>query len=77
MAISVEVFDSRLNQLGEGPTSSGAGNNDVYLMPINGGDIKQLTFHDGADVVSSWSWDSSKIYFTSGRYNSFTTYSVN
>ncbi len=36
MAISVEVFDSRLNQLGEGPTSSGAGNNDVAWVDIYG-----------------------------------------
>jgi len=34
MAITVEVFDSRLNQLGEGPTSSGAGNNDVAWVDI-------------------------------------------
>jgi len=36
MAITVEVFDSRRNQLGEGPTSSGAGNNDVAWVDIYG-----------------------------------------
>jgi len=36
MAITVEVFDSRLNQLGEGPTSSGAGNNEVAWVDIYG-----------------------------------------
>src|SRR5690242_13441302 len=30
------------------------GNADVYIMPVNGGDIKQLTYHSGNDDVSSW-----------------------
>ena len=47
------------------------GNPDVYVMPLEGGDIRQLTFHDAADEVDGWSWDSQTIYFTSGRYNSF------
>ena len=34
MSISVEVFDSRRNQLGEGPTATGAGNNDVQWSDI-------------------------------------------
>ena len=53
------------------------GNRDVYIMPLAGGEIKQLTFHESSDDVSSWSWDNSKIYFTSNRSNSVTTYSVN
>lgn len=43
------------------------GNADVYLMPVNGGEIKQITFHSGGDEISSWGWDSKTIYFTSGR----------
>jgi tricorn protease len=43
------------------------GNADVFLMPVNGGDIKQLTYHSGNDDVSSWSWDSKYIYFSSNR----------
>ena len=43
------------------------GNADVYVMPVNGGDIKQITFHSGTDEVNSWSWDSKTIYFTSNR----------
>src|SRR5215211_5998999 len=43
------------------------GNADVYVMPINGGDIKQLTHHSASDDVNSWSWDSKNIYFTSSR----------
>lgn len=43
------------------------GNADVFIMPINGGDIKQLTYHSATDEVNSWSWDSKTIYFTSNR----------
>ena len=43
------------------------GNADVFLIPVNGGDIKQLTYHSGNDDVSSWSWDSKYIYFSSNR----------
>jgi Tol biopolymer transport system component len=31
---------------------------DVYVMPLAGGDIRQLTSHDASDEVDSWSWDS-------------------
>ncbi|GAB3918628.1 S41 family peptidase [Mucilaginibacter boryungensis] len=57
-------------------SSNQYGNNDVYVMPMGGGDIKQLTWHDASDEVDSWSWDSKTIYFTSGRYNSFSEYKV-
>jgi len=57
-------------------TSNQFGNNDVYVMPLAGGDIKQLTFHEANDQVDSWSWDSRSIYFTSNRYNSFSEYKV-
>jgi C-terminal processing protease CtpA/Prc/Tol biopolymer transport system component len=36
-------------------------------MPVNGGDVKQITYHSGNDEVTSWSWDSRSIYFNSGR----------
>ncbi|MBS1528004.1 MAG: PD40 domain-containing protein, partial [Bacteroidetes bacterium] len=57
-------------------SSNQFGNNDVYIMPMGGGDIKQLTCHDANDQVDSWSWDSKSIYFTSNRYNSFSEYKV-
>jgi Tol biopolymer transport system component/C-terminal processing protease CtpA/Prc len=43
------------------------GNADVFVMPLNGGDVQQITFHSGNDEVTSWSWDSKSIYFNSGR----------
>lgn len=57
-------------------SSNQFGNYDVFIMPLEGGEIKQLTFNDASDEVDSWSWDSEKIYFTSGRQNRFTSYSV-
>src|SRR5476651_1847342 len=57
-------------------TSNQFGNNDVYVMPLAGGEIRQLTYHDASDEVDSWSWDSKSIYFTSRRYNSFSEYKV-
>ncbi len=43
------------------------GNADVYIMPVNGGDIKQITYHSGNDDVTGWSWDSKEVYFNSNR----------
>ncbi len=43
------------------------GNGDIFIIPINGGDVKQITWHSGNDEVTSWSWDSKSIYFNSGR----------
>lgn len=52
------------------------GNMDVYVMPLAGGDIRQLTSHDASDEVDSWSWDSKSLYFTSSRYNRMSAYQV-
>jgi tricorn protease len=43
------------------------GNADVFVMPVNGGEIKQITWHSSGDEVTGWSWDSKTIYFNSGR----------
>lgn len=45
------------------------GNADVYLVSMDGGAIRQLSWHSANDVVDSWSWDSKYIYFTSNRYS--------
>jgi len=57
-------------------TSNQYGNADVYLMPIAGGEIMQLTFHSAADQVNSWAWDSKTIYFASNRYGRDAGYKV-
>ena len=57
-------------------SSNQFGNNDVFVMPLAGGEVKQLTWHEASDEVDSWSWDSRSIYFTSNRYNGFSEYKI-
>lgn len=57
-------------------SSNQFGNYDVFVMPLAGGEIRQLTHHEANDEVESWGWDSETIYFTSGRYNRFSSYRV-
>jgi tricorn protease len=57
-------------------TATENGNADVFLLPIEGGSVKQLTWFSGADVVSSWSWDSRSVYFTSSRLGEISTFRV-
>jgi len=52
------------------------GNPDIYVMPISGGDIRQVTYHSAADEMSSWGWDSKTIYFTSGRMGQISGFKV-
>lgn len=52
------------------------GNADVYLIPANGGEIKQLTFHSANDEVCNWSWDSKTIYFQSNRFGRLGGFSI-
>jgi tricorn protease len=52
------------------------GNADVFIMPANGGEVKQITYHSAGDDVSSWSWDSKYIYFNSGRMGQIAGFKV-
>jgi Tol biopolymer transport system component/C-terminal processing protease CtpA/Prc len=52
------------------------GNADVFVIPMEGGEIRQLTWHAANDDVENWSWDSKSVYFTSNRLNSGTVYKV-
>jgi tricorn protease len=38
-------------------SSNRFGNNDVFLIPVSGGEPSQLTFHSGNDVVAGWTPD--------------------
>ncbi len=44
---------------------------DLYSVPVNGGDAKQLTFHEAHDFMPVWSNDSKKLAFASNRYGNF------
>lgn len=57
-------------------SSTQNGNADVFVMPVTGGEIRQLTWHDAPDYPENWSWDSQTLYFTSERYNQFTSFRV-
>jgi tricorn protease len=43
------------------------GNTDVYIVPVEGGEPKRLTWHPVADVVTGWTPDSRRVVFASGR----------
>ncbi|MEO1654993.1 MAG: peptidase S41, partial [Bacteroidota bacterium] len=49
---------------------------DIFVMPLAGGEIRQLTYHQASDDLESWSWDSQKLYFSSDRYNRFSSYEI-
>jgi tricorn protease len=57
-------------------TGTENGNADVFLIPVQGGSVKQLTWFSETDVVSSWSWDSRSVYFTSTRLGQASTFRV-
>jgi len=43
------------------------GNTDVFMVPVEGGIPRRLTWHPGADVVQDWTRDGLAVLFTSGR----------
>lgn len=43
------------------------GNIDVFIVPIEGGEPKRLTWHPGADLVRGWTSDGLNVLFASGR----------
>jgi len=45
--------------------SNRTGNGDVYMLTLATGDLKRLTYDDGAEVLSGWSRDSRMLYFQS------------
>ncbi|WP_460956670.1 S41 family peptidase [Spirosoma litoris] len=45
--------------------SSRTGNGDIYLLTLETGTIKRLTYDDGSEVLNGWSRDSKLVYFQS------------
>ena len=45
--------------------STRTGNGDIYLLTLSTGELKRLTFDDGADQLDGWSRDGRWIYFSS------------
>ena len=52
------------------------GNGDIFIIPSQGGEVRQISFHSGNDEVTSWSWDSRYIYFNSSREGQVSGYKV-
>src|SRR4029077_18602178 len=46
-------------------TSARSGNGGIYLLSLESGDLKRLTFDDSSDQLDAWSADGRWIYFTS------------
>jgi tricorn protease len=44
-----------------------AGNPDVYVVPVDGGEPARLTWHPGPDLVQGWTADGARVLFTSTR----------
>ena len=53
-------------------SSDREGNMDVYLIPVGGGQAKQLTNHSSDDTVLGWSADSRSVLFVGNRGEDFT-----
>ncbi|CAN5242822.1 S41 family peptidase [soil metagenome] len=45
--------------------SSRTGNGDIYLLTLETGAIKRLTYDDGGEVLNGWSRDGKMVYFQS------------
>jgi Tol biopolymer transport system component len=52
------------------------GNGDIFIMPVAGGEVTQVTYHSSNDEVTGWSWDSKSIYFNSGRMGQIAGFKV-
>jgi tricorn protease len=48
-------------------TANYDGNQDVYVISINGGETQRLTWHPDTDMVEGWSNDGKRVVFTSMR----------
>ncbi|WP_286756684.1 S41 family peptidase [Roseivirga sp. UBA838] len=44
---------------------------DLYVVPVGGGEARQITFHEAHDYMPVWSSDGQKIAFASDRYGNF------
>ena len=57
-------------------SSNRDGNYNIYVTPADGGQTRQLTFHQSSNITESWSWDSHTLYFSSDRYNLNAVYTL-
>ncbi|MBU6399656.1 MAG: PD40 domain-containing protein [Verrucomicrobia bacterium] len=48
-------------------SSRRTGNWDIFLVPVEGGPVQQLTYHSGADIATGWAPDGSHLLFAAKR----------
>jgi len=53
--------------------STRTGNGDIYVLTLDTGDLKRITFDDSSDQLDAWSADGRWLYFTSGSRDIGTT----
>src|SRR5579871_4245034 len=49
--------------------STRTGGGDIYVLNLSSGELKRLTFDDGAEQLDAWSRDGKWIYFSSGTHD--------
>lgn len=49
---------------------------DLYTVPAEGGEARQITFHEAHDYMPVWSNDGQKLAFASDRYGNFDIYTM-
>ena len=49
-------------------TSTRTGGGDVYVLTLATGELVRLTFDDATELVTGWSPDSRRVYFTSNSH---------
>src|SRR5262249_48546400 len=45
--------------------STRTGNGDIYLLTLDTGDLRRLTYDDAPEVLNGWSSDSKSVFFSS------------
>lgn len=49
---------------------------DIYVVPVSGGEARQITMHTAHDYMPVWSPDSKSIAFASNRFGNFDIYHI-
>jgi len=53
------------------------GDAEIFVMNVDGTEVRQLTYNGGVDNWPSWSPDGNQIAFTSNRYGDFEIFVMN
>jgi tricorn protease len=49
--------------------SNRSGNDDIFVLDLKSGDLKRITYDDGADQLDAWSRDGKYLYFSSASHD--------